>query len=593
MLKLKNCAIALILSICMFASALAVPASYSEASSSKTATDEKTLNSIALLNYIVFLTTKINKSENSRRYLEEVYSLIYNNTDPSVIDPTSQVRLTSLLDTIQKCRMTNVKRERLQYIYEENKAQAIRSAIPNPMDLLNAVQSRSLIGIVASVAYMSVDSLSSYGLSKEKNELNYLKDGWTLDDEQLENLHDSRKSTFSYMIDMSRDYGIPGEMILNENSIEDFVKWEKNANVKSRIQFLEDNKAKYKMFGNYWLVLARSYFESKQYDKCLESVEEYEKLKIRIFRKDHDLASILPMALASLDELNKNKKINNSDYKTKMMYYTKLLEENIESDDWSSKYILAQTNINLYGRTNEKKYLESAYKLALDNVNSLKDTQIKLNKEYLKDVEEEKCPEKASKQEKNEIKQYNKMRKEKRKTEVPPVYEPLELNCELLFSLSDKIEVKESEKSKVEEILRGKGDEQLFLTEPIDDMFRYDTTKDSNAYSDVIFTDKTIEVPAYYVSDFSDIKVTVKDSGKEKAYTDWTVSKVERPKSKDIHDFKVIYECNEKEFGKQKYNDNTTVRVLINPGSSSSNDDIVAEFKVINKKLLGHSFERY
>ena len=36
---------------------------------------------------------------------------------------------------MEKYRMIDVKRERLQYIYEQNQAQAIRAAIPNPMGL--------------------------------------------------------------------------------------------------------------------------------------------------------------------------------------------------------------------------------------------------------------------------------------------------------------------------------------------------------------------------------------------------------------------------------------------------------------------------
>ena len=108
--------------------------------------------------------------------------------------------------------MINVKRERLQYIYEQNQAQAIRSAIPNPLGLLSAVESFSLRKLVASIIYMAVDSVTSYNAYKNQAELQYLQDGWALDDEESSILHESRKGTFSYMVRMVNEYSLPGEI---------------------------------------------------------------------------------------------------------------------------------------------------------------------------------------------------------------------------------------------------------------------------------------------------------------------------------------------------------------------------------------------
>lgn len=124
--------------------------------------DETQRNSISMLNYLAVLTQEINASQNSRMYLEEAYSMLINNTFPNAVDSRTLSQLTGILDTLEKYRMIAVKRERLGYVYEQNRAQAIRSVVPSPLGLLGAVQSFSLSKLAASVVYMAVDSYTSY-----------------------------------------------------------------------------------------------------------------------------------------------------------------------------------------------------------------------------------------------------------------------------------------------------------------------------------------------------------------------------------------------------------------------------------------------
>ena len=124
--------------------------------------DEKQINSINMLNYLVVLTQEINASKNSRLYLEETYSLLINNISPEVVDYRTQSEINYILNTMESYRLLEVKRERLQYIHEQNLAQAVRDAVPNPLGLMSAVQSMSLEKLAASVAYMAIDAYTSY-----------------------------------------------------------------------------------------------------------------------------------------------------------------------------------------------------------------------------------------------------------------------------------------------------------------------------------------------------------------------------------------------------------------------------------------------
>ena len=127
--------------------------------------------------------------------------------------------------------MISVKRDRLEYIYEQNKAQALRQAIPNPMGLLSAVQSGSTLKGAASILYMAVDAKSSYDAASSQADLQFLKDGWELDDQTADELHNSTKNALNYMYNMVRDYDLPGDYALNDESVEAFVSWTAKENL--------------------------------------------------------------------------------------------------------------------------------------------------------------------------------------------------------------------------------------------------------------------------------------------------------------------------------------------------------------------------
>lgn len=493
-------------------------------------------NSISMLNHLAVLTQEINASQNSRMYLEEAYSMLINNTFPNAVDSRTLSQLTGILDILEKYRMIAVKRERLDYVYEQNRAQAIRSAVPSPLGLMSAVQSFSLSKLAASVVYMAVDSYTSYASQTAQADMQYLQDGWTLDDEAAAALHESRKSTFSYMVRIVGDYGLPGDLTLSENAVDEFVKWENNDNVTQRIQFLEANVDTYQALGTYWIVLAESYYENGDYGKCISALASYEALGTRIFRKDYEFARVLPLAVISAGHT-----LSGNDYVEAVERYLTLILNNTDYDDWVSHYFAAQTYIDLYARTGDSSHLKNAYELAVNNVNCLVNEQRELNAVYLAPVVEAEEPKGATKEQKEEIKAYNKMLKEIRKTELPPVSEPLLLNCELLFALADELAIDSTEQARIDKMLHGNGD-NLFLTAPIDNQFRFDGSALDSAVMTVAFDGKELTLPASLVSRNAVLRVEVAEAtGTATVFDDWTVSKVERKSEGSIETFSATY----------------------------------------------------
>ena len=182
-------------------------------------------NSINMLNYMSTLTQKVNESSGNQMLLEELYSSLVSDIYPNAVDTKTQAQITSLMDTIANYQMITEKRNRLEYIYEQNRAQALRQVIPNPVGLLSAVESGSLLKAAASVLYMAVDSASSYKAATSQADLQYIQEGWELEDQEKAELHNSTKSALNYMYDMVRDYDIEGDLALSQEHIEDFVEW--------------------------------------------------------------------------------------------------------------------------------------------------------------------------------------------------------------------------------------------------------------------------------------------------------------------------------------------------------------------------------
>lgn len=549
-------------------------------------------NSINMLNYMTVLTQEVNEDKGNQLFLESAYSSLVNDIYPNAVDTKTQAQITSLMDTIDGYRMIAEKRRRLEYIYEQNRAQAMKQAIPSPVALLSVVQSGSLLKAAASVLYMAVDSVTSYQSAVSQADLQFIKDGWELDDASSKELHNSTKNALSYMFNMVRDYDLPGDYALNQESVEDFVFWSSKpkSQLVSKIAWLESHEGTYSQFGPYWLELATDYYDSEDYEKCLASIRNYESVTTRIFRKDIDYATALPMAILSAKET-----MDNSEYVKAADNYCSAILKNTKDADWSLRYFAAQIYLDLYSITNDAKYLDQAYKIAFDNVNVLVDEQRELNASYLSEYKDVKPEQGATEREKKETNKYNQQMKEERKIALPPVSEALYLNCELLFALAEQRNVPASEKTKIEAILHESGSD-LFLTTNIDNRFWFEDKSARVSAKDytTTFEGAKLSVPAVCVADRSVLVVTVSSADGKTILDDWRVTNVDRHKSTDVNAFTITYES-EKAKGHQ-YKVDDVISIKITPASDFPEDYTEFKYHVIPTKVAwvfdSSAFER-
>jgi len=553
--------------------------------------DDTQRNSINMLNYMSMLAQEVTVDRKDQLALESVYNS-FDNLYPNSVDRNTQAQITSLMDTIQEYRMVSVKRERLQYIYEQNQALAYRKAIPNPMGLLSAVQSKNKYQIIAAAIYMTADSATSYFNARSQTDLEFIKDGWELDDEESAELHNSTKNALNYMIDMVRAYGIPGDYALSRGAIEDFVTWstKPDSQLERKISWFEDNQRTYSAFGPYWLELAQDYYKVGNHKKCLDAVHQYEAIKTRIFRKDKDYANILPAAIVSAKETMSDK-----EYAKLASKYCEIIHENTQDKDWALRYFCVLIYMDLYSITKDKSYIDAAYNNARENVNYLVDEQKKLNNVYLSDVQEVKAQKGATKRVRKEIKQYNKSMKAERKIALPPVSEALYLNVEILFGLAKEKNISSFDKQRIDSILHENG-ESIFLTKALDDRFWFNKTSQSLKADDISieFDGAKLVIPASCITDRSKISVIVSGANGTKTFENWEVTGVKRPKnSKNCSEYMVTIKIKEADKYKYQAGENITIRVI--PVEDNQNEYLDFKYNVVENNVAfvkGIKFER-
>lgn len=585
---------------------------------------EKLENGLALLNYLTVLSQETTSSKNSRLKLEELSDEIFDNLLPGVVDEETQDRIRSLQTTIESYRMVEVQRERVQYLYEQEQA----ATMPNPVGLLSVVQSKNLVDLALSTAYMAIDTYTSYKNAQAEAEIELLKQNWELDDKERATLKSDQQDTFDYMVTIARKYGgLKNVPTLNQSLVEEFVEIKNSTNNKSRIKSLESSTSKknYRLFGSYWLLLAESYYTDGQYRKCIDAFDEYERLSIHIFRNDKELANDLPIALAACQELYSSGNMNRADYRESLLHYAELIDENTQDSDWQLRYVEAQAYVTLYQLTKNRTHLDEAYEILSTNVNELVEEQKKENKTYLNGLDLMTIPDKASpfakdtvkdknKKERSEAKAYNEALELTRKTELPPVNEALKLNMDLMFEVAGKSNnVSDYEKESMDVILHNV---TLFMNPNLDSLYWFDGSgAEAVNVDDIDITfnngsydnESGITIPAQYVGSDATISVSITNGDQILSFNDWKLIEVTRGKREksekdkpysDASSFIARYVSDELEAAKIDYSDDAVVKVTIVPGNDDRCINYKVTFKAIKKKVFfdkvgwGVEFER-
>lgn len=556
-------------------------------SNSTTASEEELLsdeqkNAIAMLNYLAFTAERISDTKNNRLLLEDVYSSLINEINPGAIDETTQQHLNEMRNVLKDLLNVEAKRERLKYVYDHEKAMAIRNAVPHPVLVKAITDARSWTQLALAVVTTAVDSYNNYREASDRADYEYFLSGWDIDQEERNIILRNRDYTFNYMTDIVQDYGTEdnkeelGKLTLNENAIAEFAEICAIDEPQRKLERLRYTEETYKYFGNYWLELADCYYETEEYKKCLECVAKYQELDITIFRKDFNIVPILPKAIVAAQYV-----YGGEECFVVVKTFADAIIENTNTDEWAARYFAAQTYMDLYAKTDEQSYLQTAYDIALHNVSELVEDQKEINETYLQGVQKISIDDKQDKrwsedqkeQEQERIDAYNDALKKVRKSELPSVYEPLRLNCELLFALAEELGIDANEKAKISSILQS-DEGGVFLCIPINNKYSFN---EIDAECVIKFTDEKIAIPANMLVQGATICATVVNGGETTVIDDFKISEVVRG-GETVDSF--VAHWTSEQMDDYKWSADAKITVTISNGDYC--DPIALNFKVSN-----------
>ena len=531
-------------------------------------------NTVALLNYLAFTTEQIHSLPNSQAMLEDTFSILLSEFNLNTVDVKAKTYLDSIRGTIQNLLNIDARRGHLQYVYNQEKANALLKSLPSPLTIASLAENSSSpekIGALAvSATFTVLETVAKYANATQEANNNYYLGNWELNEEQRNEIFVSRGNLFDYMWQVVHQYESAEEqeklsrMILSEADIKQFVAICKTDSPQSRLEQLTDKKDTYAFFGIYWLELASCYFETGKYVQCLECITEYQNLGITIFKRDSHLLSLLPKAIVAAQNVYAN---DSYEYIAQTTKFAEAILNNAKDDNWSERYFAATTYLNLYSKTEDAVYLEIAFEIIKDNVTHLANKQKELNKTYLGAVTPiDISSGNPSDSDKAWANSYNNHLQAARATECPPIYQPLTLNCKLLFILAEELGIRDSEKETLQNILHGGS--QLFLCDFVNNEYSYaPTTKN---YQGSFNTDEFV-LPASMLHQNSVVTVKIGDT----EFTDVKVSRVERSGS-DINSFKVHFTSDALKH--YDWSADTAIQILIDNGADY--DIAIIHFKV-------------
>lgn len=485
-----------------------------------------------MLNYLATETRVINSSKNNRLVLEEIYTKLINNTNPSIVDETTKDYLQTMLDIIENFRVITLQRERLKYIFENQQAQAITQALPNPLYLLGA-RDKNPLSLIATVAAMTIDSVFKFQNAANTAELDFLKGNWELDDKESAELHRLRSRAFGYMIDTARINTLSMTDTLNERSIDNFVNYTLDENLQRRRQTLENNRALYVKYAPYWIVLAETYYDLGLYRECINAVTQYESVYAPILRKDSDLARILPKVIVAISNVYGT----NATYLNLTKTYLERLVSNTTEAEWALRFFAAQTYISMAGVDNRRQNLTAAYDLLVGNVTYLSREQEYLLDKYVKPIDET-IPRGTSKEKEKQMKDMIKKLKNIRKSEEPPLHEGLVTNWQTLFAIMKELNISSQERNRINTIV-----DKAFLIPEFRHIYfsePYKSDEVSLSLGWFLGTEFNLVLPVTYLSKNMKWSILILNNEYEEVEcSDWTynLTKIDRKNSGNIANY--------------------------------------------------------
>ncbi len=510
---------------------------------------------IQMLNYVGSLSERIKDSRKNPYELHLLRDEIMNDVDVLGIKPITKHLLEKYQKNIVEFTLLSRQEERMQFIIDNKKAEAINQSIPDPQALIGlALSNPNPYLLVANVGTMIARSISSYKSAMASAEMEELKMKWELEDKRYKVFEKQSLEAWAYRVDVTNESDISKS--LNEKVIQNFFKITKDDKKGRLLEELENSETAALYTGAhyqpYYLALAEAYYSNGNWEKCVQAYKEYEKNPVRLFTIDHSAAKVL------LKVIDAGTKYLPDEEKIAFIkdYNNKLIKES-SKDEWELRYFAGLNYMNLVSLdvTNRKIHLKEAFKIFRSNIAELSSRQDSLLAKFILPIDKN-IPNDLSDEKKKIQKKLFKIEEKERKYKTLPLDKALLTNMEMAFAIAklDKSLMNEWN----EYILK-----RLLETSLTNMHLRKKYGLKIANFNEVTFNGKELELPISFVSDSIKIDLIVTyDSGKK--YTFSNVKRksitVNRPDDDDL-----FYDQSKNEFIDQLRDFKVILNLDINP----------------------------
>lgn len=344
---------------------------------------------LKLTRKLLFETGRVLASTNNRAVLDEIYLLEWYED----ISTTNSQYILSFRDDINEFKSIDVKRERLEYIYNQNRSMAAASLVPNALSVATvAFSSGNPKQAVIAIAGTALSSITNYLTTKQRAELELIQSQWNLDDDASRAFNNLNNAIFANLTTLSRDYGFSRDDYASIATIQNFVKDVQNENITPsdiiQICVGTNYERELSQFSDYWRIVGSAYYELGEYNEALTAINQYEKCYEKVFYHDPNYAQMMMIKAYCIDELS----INKEEIVDELIEIANAINENLGvGRDWLQKYYCYLIYKDVASYTNDNSYLKKAFEVLDEvfyiNINTYaKDLENYLSYQFLEDI---------------------------------------------------------------------------------------------------------------------------------------------------------------------------------------------------------------
>lgn len=322
------------------------------------------------------------KSSNNRIVISE---LELRDLVPSM-SATNQNYYITFNDNLGALKLLDIQRERLELLHEEKQKSSLTALVPNALSIATVAFTTGLtnpLGAIISIAGTAVSSATSYLDAKNQENLAYMQSQWELDDQEMQILLDLGKDTYTYKSQIATDLNIPVELTLSTEDMESFADFRNESNQVTKKIKLQTLDKRLEILPDYWMELALTTYELKDYETTLNYIEKFEEIYYPVIYHDSDYAHLLMIKIDCLNHLSEGRNYQ------ELEEIGDLLLSHIKAEDWQKKFFVLSLYMEIYRNTENIEILQKAYDLfpsVLINIGDRysSDLQAYLNREYVR-----------------------------------------------------------------------------------------------------------------------------------------------------------------------------------------------------------------